>query len=419
MPENTKLQSQTTAEDAALVETNISYSLFIPRGHRATTDFAYQEKKLFLASNTYTTGQEIIFDIDKEGTLLDSDITLCFTAPALTGLIGGAPTYARYADFGGWQCLSSSDPQPSIDYASSNIHRVYLEQYFSDYNFQTDEHKEYDEALLGGELTAAERNTLALAPQEFRVPIFVPWEGCGNQLPICALSNRLRFKFRFGSAAQAIQTDGIKPASLTFSNVYLRYRLIHMPGMDREALAADTFRESGRFTLYNDVIRLEYIIPANAMFTASDPRGYPVDLKEAIGTIRHMCGILRETAAIDPNSANPTLYEINPQYLNNLTFTVTANDRILFESSRPNQEQLEQLKNFFPCSPNINQFYAWWDAVPNDCHFAAGHISLSNFTGAKLWLRQSAAHPELKLSLLGFRWNWTNQKNGNFNKIWN
>lgn len=419
MPDTTKLQGQTTAEDAALIETHISYSAFVPRGHRATTDFGFQEKRLYTSTPIIQSGQEIVFDIDKEGTLLDEDISLCFTAPSLTGVVTGAPTYARYGDFGGYQCLSSTDPQPSFEYGSSNVHRVWIEDMFSKYNFKNNEKKKYIESLVGGELSAAERNTLALAPQQYRVKVTPPWEGCGNQLPICALANKLRLRFKFAPASQAIQTDGVKPASINYTDVYLRYRLVHMPGMDREALAADTFREKGRFTLFSDVAKYEHTIPANAMFTAADPKGYPIDLKDITGTLRHLCVLLRESTALDASGANPTFYEINPIYLNNLTFQITANDRVLFEPTRPNYEQVEQLEKLYDCTPNINQLYAWWDLVPDDVHFAAGHITLANYTGAKLWLRSAIAHPELRGTLLASRWNWTNQKNGNYQRIWN
>ncbi len=417
MPEATKLQAQTTAEDAALIEVGINNSLFKKRPHRCTTDYAIQEKKLQFINPTVATGQEVYFEIDKEGTLL-RDITLCFTAPALTGLVTGAPTYARYGDFGGLQCIDRNTPI-SYDYGSSNVHRVYTDQIYSQYFMENNEGREYWEDLLVGEKSSAERNTLALAPQEFRVPIPHPWEGCGNELPIAALANKLKIRMTMASAAAAIQSDGTKPASFNYTNVYLRYELIHVPGMDREALSASTFSQDGRFTLFSDVTRKEIVIPANAMFNPPTQYGYNVDLRDFTGAIRHITGMLRTTPQLDSTTAAPAPFEIDPTYLNNLSFQVRANDRVLFEECRPNFEQVEQLKRLYDCAPDFGQLHVFWDADPQNLFFASGHIALANFSSATLYLRSTVAHPELRLTLLAYRWNWTNQKNGNYQRIWN
>lgn len=416
MPEATKLQAQTTAEDAALIEVGINNSLFKKRPHRCTTDYAIQEKKLPFVNPTVTSGQEIYFEIDKEGTLL-RDLTLVFTAPALTGLVTGAPTFARFGDFGGLQCLNR-DIQISFDYGSSNVHRAWTDQSFSQYLMKNLEGREYDEALLVGERTAAQRNTLALAPQEFRVPLPHPWEGCGNELPICALANKLKIRMTMASAAAAIQTDGVKPASINYTNVYLRYELVHVPGADREALAASTFSQDGRFTLFNDVTRKEVVIPANAMLNPANVYGYPIDLRDFTGAIRNIKGFLRTTTQLDPTLASPAPYEIDPTYLN-LSFQVRANDRVLFEECRPAFEQVEQVQRLYGCPPDIGQIHMFWDADPDNLFFASGHIALANFSSATLYLRSPVAHPELRLTLLAYRWNWTNQKNGNYQRIWN
>jgi hypothetical protein len=418
MPEATKLQAQTTAEDSALIEVGINNSLFKKRPHRCTTDYALQEKRLQFINPTVATGQEVYFEIDKEGTLL-RDITFCFTAPALAGVVTGAPTYARYGDFGGLQCIDRNIPI-SYDYGASNVHRVYPDQVYSQYFFENNEGREYCEDLLVGERTSAERNTLALAPQEFRVPLPHPWEGCGNEIPICALANKLKIRLTMASAAAAIQTDGVKPASFNYTNCYLRYELVHVPGADREALAASTFTPDGRFTLFTDVTRKEIVIPANAMFSNTPTQyGFNIDLRDITGAVRNIKGMLRTSTQLDATQQAPAPYELDTSYLNNLTFQVRANDRVLFEETRPNFEQVEQLKRLYDCAPDIGQFHIFWDADPNNTHFASGHISLANFSSATLYLRSTVAHPELRLSMLAYRWNWTNQKNGNYQRIWN
>ena len=270
---------------------------------------------------------------------------------------------------------------------------------------------------MAGELTAAQRNTLALAPQEFVVPIPTPWDGEGNQLPICALANKLKITFRFAPAAQAIQTDGVKPNIIAYTNVYLRYRLIHVTGSERQQIAAPTFTDEGVFTLFSDVTRKEDQVNANQLNTVN-ALGVGFDLTDFTGPVRHICGLIRESAALDISQPAPAFYEINPLYLKNLFFQVRANDKTLFEPTRPDFEQTEQIKNFFDCSPDIQQFYAWWDVEPMSLFCASGHISLANFTNPRMYLRQTANHPALTITQLAFRWNWTNQMNGTYTSIW-
>ena len=416
MPEATKIQAQTTGEDSALIETGIHNSLFKKRPHKAATDYAIQEKK-YIFRPLITTGSELVAEIHKEGTLL-RDITLVLRAPALTGLVTGAPTYARYGDFGGLQCLNRDVPV-TFEYGATNVHRVYTDQIYSQYFYQNNEERAVTEHLIGGERTPAERNTLALATQEFRIPIPTPWEGCGNELKICALASNLRIRFPLASAKAVIQTDGTKPENFNYTEAYLRYELVHMPGVDREEIANATFSQSGEFTLFTDVIRKDFTIPADAMFNAQNIYGYGIDLKDATGTVRNMSGFIRDSTAFDPNLPNPAPYEVNPAYLKNLTFSIRANDRVLFEETRPNFEQVEQVFRLYGCSPDVGQFHAYWDMLPLDTHFATGHLSLANFSSGTLYLRSAISHPEVRVTLLVVRWNWTNQKNGNYQRIWN
>lgn len=417
MPEATKLQAQTTAEDAALIGTSINESLFRKRGHRVTTDYAVQEKRLQPTLGTLVSGTDLVFDIDKEGTLV-RDVTLVLIAPALTGLVAGAPTFARYQDFAGLAAINRDLPI-TFDYGSTNVHRVYPDQIYSDYFYADDETRATNENLLVGEKTPAERNTLALAPQEFRIPLPTPWEGCGNELRLCALANKVRIRVPLATAGAMIQTDGVKPATITFPAAYLRYELVHVPGIDREALSAETFTQSGSFTMFTDVLRKEIVIPANAMFNPANQYGYPVELRDLTGAVRNISGFLRANTAMDATGQSPAFYDINTAYLNNLSFSVRANDRVLFEECRPNYEQVEQVKRLYGCSPDIAQLHAFWDSLPKETHFASGHIALANFSSATLHLRSLVAHPEIRLTILALRWNWTNQKNGNWQKIWN
>lgn len=415
MPEPTKLQAQVSQEDAALIEPGYQNCPFARRGHYALGDFALQEKKNELNNPTILSGQGFYFELDKEGTVV-KDLSLHFIAPALPGLIGGAPTFQRYADFGALQCLSSDQPIQYM-YGSSKVTEVHPDQIFSEYNFLTNEHKKNAAFLLGGELTQAQRNTKALAPQEFVVKLPTPWDTEGDELPICALSNKLKINFRFAPAAQAIQTDGTKPLSIGYTGVYLRYVLGHVNGVDREEIAAPTFDEEGVFTLFSETTRVVKTAAADSLNTVT-PLGVGFDMNDFTGPIRQVRGLIRTQAQMDIGGQSPAFYEIDTSYLNNLFYQVRANDKSLFEVTRPNYEQLLQLDAQYECDGAIRQFREWWDYKPMMENCASGHVTLSNFANPRTYLRHVGTHPALEITFLGLRWNWTNISNGTYQSIW-
>lgn len=415
MPEPTKLQAQVSAEDAALIEVGIQNCPFAKRGHYALGDFAIQEKKNEQASATINSGQGFSFEVDKEGTVL-KELSLHFTAPALPGLIGGVPTFQRYPDYAALQILSFDQPIQYV-YGSSKVMEVHPDQIFSEHNLLEDEHKFNNSFLLGGELTQAQRNTKALAPQEFVVKLPTPWDGEGNELPICALSNKIKITCRFAPAAQAIQTDGVKPQTITYTNVFLRYTLGHVSGYDREEIAAPTFDAEGVFTLFSDVLRISKPAPANSLNTVN-AIGIGFDLNDFTGPIRQVRGLIRTQTQMDITQPSPAFYEIDTSYLNNLFYQVRASDKSLFEVTRPNFEQLLQLDAQYKCASPIKQIRAWWDYKPTVPDCASGHITLANFNNSRLYLRIAAAHPDLDITLLAYRWNWTNIANGTYQSIW-
>lgn len=415
MPEPTKLQAQVTAEDAALIEVGIQNSPFMKRGHYALSDFALQEKKNEVAAPSINSGQEFSFEIDKEGTVI-SKLSLHYTAPALTGLVGGVPTFSRYANFGALQNLSTDQPI-RYTYGSSKVMEVHPDQIFSEYCMLENEHQRNIESLLKGELTQAQRNTLALSPQEFVVPLPTPWDGEGNELPICALANKIKLTFRFGPAAQAIQTDGVKPLAIQYTNVYLRYVLGHVSGAERQQIAAPTLGGDGVFTLFSDVTKINKPALADSLNTAN-ALGLGFDMNDFTGPIRNIKGLIRTQAQMDISTQSPAFYDIDTTFLNQLSFQARANDKSLFEITRPNVEQLLQLDDQYACEGSIRQFRLWWDYKPTIMNCASGHISLANFANPRVYLRYPATHPALDITFLGYRWNWTNTSAGTYQSIW-
>ena len=408
MPQDLKLRSQTDAESIALIEPGLQNSIYYKRPFYAVSDFADEKLKAETQTATIPSGKIVAFEIEKVGTVLD-DISLEFTIPALT--VPGDGTYIRYQDYGLCHIRDFID----FSYASSRIHRLHRDELFSDYQFFDDEKKRIFEYLDKGNLSAATRNTLALNPQTIRIKLNTPWKGQGNQLPIVSLANKLRIQFELPDAREVIQTDGTKPLSINYSDVRLVYHVGHIPGRERISLANMSLRPDGINTLFTDVNVMKVNIPANAL---AGVNGYPIELRDFVGPIRHIRGIIRTTEQVDPLSANPQYYEFNPSYLDNLSYHIKANEKSLFELANTETDQVESTMKFYPCGPETNQFYVYWDYVHDDVHCSSGHINMSNFTGSKLYLKRPGAHPDLEITLLAYAWNWTSLKNGNYQRIW-
>lgn len=409
MPQDIKLRANTDAESVALVEPGFNHSIFVKRPHSAVSDFAIEKKEALTPTPEILSSRPFYFDIEKDGTVLDK-LSLEFTAPALTIPVDG--TYIRYQDYG----YAHLKAEIRYLYSNSTVHVVYVDEIWSNYKHLTDEKRNNTELLVKGNLSAAQRNTLALAPQVIRIRLPTPWDGEGNQLAIVSLANKIRITMQFNDVQAVVQTDGTKPTvALNYTNVKLVYKVGHIPGRERIALANMSLRPDGINTLISDVMLSVINVPANGL---NNVNGYPIDLRDFVGAVRHIRGIIRTTDQVDSFNPNTAYYEIDTSLLEGLRYRISANEKSLFEETDTTTDQTEYVDDFYPCRADIEQFFVFWDYDATNLHFASGHINLSNFTGSRLYLKRLVNHPPLQITLLGYRWNWTNLKNGNYQKIW-
>ena len=410
MPEDIKLRANTDAESVALIEPGFQNSIFYKRPHMAVSDFALEKKiNTPIAGSSAQSGQNVAFDIEKEGTVID-DVSLQFTIPALTIPVDG--TYARYQDCG----LAHIFNYIEFIYSSTTLYRLSMDELFSDYQTKNDEKKRIFDVMTKTNLTPAQRNTLATAPQTIRIKLNTLWKGCGNQLALVSLSNKLRIAFRLNDAAAVVQTDGTKPLSLNYTDIRLVYNVGHIPGRERIDLSNMALRPDGVNTMFTDVIMVTKLIRANELNTVN--AGYELPLTEAVGAIRHIRGFLRTTEQVSSTTADTAYYEIDTSLLSDFEFEIKGNERRLFERTQYAIDQPEYNDKYYQSGPEQDHFYAFWDVEHDNPHFASGHINLANFAAAKLVMKKYSNHPDLELTLLFYRWNWTNLKNGNYQVIW-
>ena len=97
MPRAEKIRAQTTPEDGVLLETGFQNSIFHPRSHVAFSDSVREKVNQNVPDQL--SGRKIIFDIEKQATLLE-DVNLNLTLPALA--IPGDGTYIRYQNYPLW-----------------------------------------------------------------------------------------------------------------------------------------------------------------------------------------------------------------------------------------------------------------------------------------------------------------------------
>lgn len=416
MPQSTKIRAQVGPEDGPLITTGYRNSLWYKQGIMTTCDFALEEKRDDTDTPIINSGTTQTFYIEKEGTELGMP-TLCLTLPAIEPLVTGAKTYARCSDYLGLAVLHPTEAI-TFSYSVNNLDRKTPDKLYRDYKFTQDEVRKITEGLLIGNKSQAERNTLATAPQEVRVPLPTPWDGQGNQLPICALTNKVKITIRFNDAANFIETDGTKPATVPFSNVFLRYELIHMPGPDRAQVVSLTNTAQGLMTLFDESKKLDFDVPANGLFNTPTDLGFPFDLSDLDGPVKNLNIYVRFLADIDNAVANPKPFEFDTTILDAITFQVRSNDKILFEPCKANGLQAEHIKKLYGCSPDVNSLYAWWDYEPKCKDFASGHIQFSSYTNPRAYLKSSIAHDPLRVTIVSSSHNWTIQKGGSIQRMW-
>ena len=416
MPQSSKIRAQVGPEDGPLIATGYHNSLFAKQGIATTSDFSLEEKHDFTDIATVNSGTTQVFYLEKEGTEVGVP-TLCVTVPALEPLVGGGKTYVRGSDFLGLALLHPTEAI-TYSYAVNNLDRTFPDKIYKDMRLSQNEVRKALEALLVGNKTEAERNTLATGEQKVRIPLPHPWEGQGNQLPICALANKVKITIRFNEAANFIETDGTKPATVPFSNVFLRYELVHLPGPDRSEVMSLTNTKLGLMTLFEEGKKLDYDVPVNGLFAAPTEYGYPLDLSDLDGPVKNMLVLIRYLSDVDAGTANPKPYFFDTTILDAVTGQVRSNDKVLFEPTTAGGVQIEHLRKYYGCEPDINGILFFWDYEPKCKDFASGHLQMSSYTNPRAYLRSTIAHAALRITIVAVGHNWTIQKGGSIQRMW-
>ena len=406
-PEN--LRANSGPEDVALFAALLRYSKWAPQNITAFTDDIRQ--KLIYTKDIFPSGSELVFQFEKESTLLES-VDLLVTPQALTLPLGA--TFIRYSDYLTLACIESI----TWKYGGNTLQTYYPLSEWSKIQFLTDEHKENEQKLALGNLSPAARNTFAANPTPIRIKIKTLWECCRNKAPVIAgLANKLTLNIKFKTAPYFIETDGIKPQTINFSDVHLDYQAIHFTGKVRQELVSLTMTPQGLSYLFDDIALADLPVPANSF---GPSKKVTLDLSQFDGPIRKFNIIIRTESQLDP--ANPLVapYEIDTNYLNGLNYRIVSNNMDIQDPYSANQDSIWQINKFYNGKYQVLQVQALFEEFPEAGNIASGSLDFSNYTSPKLILENALlpVHPNLIVTVEAHRHNWYVHQRGNVQKVW-
>lgn len=413
MPNQEVIRAQTTPEDGALFATGLHNSKWKPQNHIAFTE-DLRQKGVTEIGSTVRTGQQIIIPFEKTCTILE-DVEIEVEFPALTPT-GGA-TYARYVDFAILALLKTikwSYVANSVSQYPNEVHT------FCDIKKMCDEKRFNEYQLVGGNLSAAARNTMATAPFKLRMRVPAPWNDKPYQAPIIsALASKLTLTIDLAQASEIIQTDGTKPASITFPSFNCVFQQVHFTGATRQELTALTNTPNGLSHLIDDIVCVDYDVTAN--FFKSTGNEFVASLQDFDGPIHEMNILIRTQAQLDATNADVAPYEIDPTYLDGLEYRIIGNGMDIQDPESQNHDQLRKIQKFFKCRRDTDQVILSWAEYPEHLNCASGSVSFGNFTNPRLLLKNpklAGAHPALVVSVVGRRHNWDVQQRGTLQRVW-
>lgn len=410
MPNPETLRALTTPEDGALFSAGLATSKFAPRNPVVFTP-EVRQKFVMDAASTVNAGSNITFAIEKNATMIE-DCALYFTPPALA--VAGGATYNRYCN---WLAYAALD-KLEIRYGSNNIQTYRPDQLFVEDQIGSDECKANSAQLALGNLTAAQRNTYALNPTPVRLNVPTPWiEMRDHAPPICALANKIQFTFYFKTPSYFIQTDGVKAASIAFTDVHFDYQGIHETGRTRGEYTAVTQTPQGVSYLYDDVQSADYAIPAGLLTSA---QGANIELRDIDGSVSKSYILLRTEDQLDPSNPDIEPYGINPLYYSNCSYNINSNGMYLYDQDQFAADGVYKYSKFLPGRANPQAIILLWTEFPETKNCAAGSMSFGNFTNPKLNLKNSLAvgHPNLVATFIAYRYNWYVVQRGNLQRVW-
>jgi hypothetical protein len=288
------LQSHVGPESPLLLGFNpITDSPFIPRDWKRTINFTVDRRDIN-ADNAPAFSAEQNFKMPKVAEKVGK-LQLVYTISALTN--GGAGTYERLVDFAGFEAIDRIE----ISYAGNHLQTIYGLQLYLWHRMHLRQDKQDAQAhLVGGNLTAAERNTAADAAQTFYVdiPAFFTYE-THQSFPPLVLADELRIDVHFKSLNSIVQSDSaVGTVTATITSSKLRVTFINLIQMEREVIKQGTQEGNGLIFPILDVER------QSSYQLASGSATHQVKLTNPKSPCSYFLFVVRNNADINTPYAN-------------------------------------------------------------------------------------------------------------------
>ncbi len=293
---------------ALVFDENIGNSIYFYRGYKTMRNDYLELKTLAPTDKNVTYGATTDFRIplyfDKLG-----PVTLAWDQARLA-TTGG--TYRRFCD---WFPLALIEKIEWI-YNNNIVHVHYPQKKYLKINkFLSTEQRDAEATCLAGNLSTAQRNTLAASKQEilYEVPLQFTLAP-SRYLEIRSLADSPVLRVHWRSLSNVVQTDGTVPVSAV-ENCRLIMHAIHFEAAERDIQVMTTEKDTGIVRLVEEsklVTRHPTCtIPASLWGGGGAPIStHRVELKNLRTDIRYLAFYIRKKANYDPaNLAKNLWYE--------------------------------------------------------------------------------------------------------------
>lgn len=358
-----------------------------------------------------TTEFKIPIQFDKLGA-----VTLSWTQAALT-TTGG--TYRRFADFFPLALIEKIDV--ICDNTVVFVH--YPEKkYIRVQKFVSTEERDAEAACLFGNLSTAQRNTLAASSQD--VLYSVPFQftlAPDRYVEMRALADALTVRITWRRLEQVVQTDGTVPVS-AISNLKLICNAHHFEAGERNMHVLLTERDHGLVRFHEETVvnprHSTCIIPASHFGGGGAPVStHKVDLKNMKTDIRGLFFLIRKKANMDPaNLAKNLWYESSEltnagvHWIKNFRIVSGAGEEIIPWTSAKYNTLIEHIANFYG-APLAGLYFITFASHIMDELNASGSYNMNNIQDPQLELELNnfgaggAGAEDLEVTIIQTRYN--------------
>lgn len=403
------LRINTGAADTALFTVGFNNSFFIRRPWAILSDKVRARFRRYYQDNV-NFGTAYSYQYPKDGVLLE-DVYLQMELSAVVG--AGVGTYARYCDWIGYAAIKSV----KLNYTQNNLLIVKPTHYFTkhirDYNLNN---QDIFDAMVKGNLTAAERNTLATATQYVRIPLKLFWDQLPCHTPvITALAQYLTLDIEFQDKENVVQTDYTLGATATLNSLTFVYDVINFTGSDRDQATTPTFTARGQTFLIEETKSQDYVkIPAASTSFSYKFTGFTAPFSNIYALFQPYANI--------STSYTRKPFELTAADLNLISDYNLKDGELEIQSIQVNRGELQEQ---WQKRHKISKFrkpllFLSVTEVADIKNQNLGSLNASNLNDFTFNINFNSALPEdYAISFVFFQHNWVNHQAGEFQRAFN